>query len=315
MEILITALLLVGGAFTMSMQNAFKRGFTKSCPLFFAFCSTFFALLVFVAASGFKFSFDAGLLKYSVLMGAAYAVCMVTLTFALKIGNLSLSGLIISASLIMPTLYGIIFLHNSVSVCFVIGLAVLALALVLVNLGGKKESVAEKDEKQAARFLDGENLPEKEPKTKDSVSKRKTVRWLIFILVAAVTNGFTSIIQTAQQTAYNGAKKNELMIIALAIACAAILLAAVISERKHIKDGLKQSITLGGGSGIMNGLLNLFVMYSLSRVPAAIVFPVISGAGLVFTFLTAFIVFKERYSKLQYLGYFIGLISVVLLNL
>ena len=315
MEIFITALLLVGGAFTMSLQNAFKRGFTKSCPLFFAFCSTFFALLVFVAASGFRFSFDVGLFKYSVLMGAAYAVCMVTLTLALKIGNLSLSGLIISASLIMPTLYGIIFLHNSVSVCFVIGLAVLAVALVLVNLGGSKRADNGNEKEKPTALADGEGSDTKARGTNNGAAKKSTVKWLIFILIAAVTNGFTSIIQTAQQTAYNGAKKNELMIIALAIACVAILLAAVITERKHIKDGLKQSITLGGGSGIMNGLLNLFVMYSLSRVPAAIVFPVISGAGLVFTFLTAFIVFKERYAKLQYLGYFIGLISVVLLNL
>ncbi len=307
MEIVITILLLVGGAFTMSMQNAFKRGFTKSCPLFFAFCSTFFALLVFVVFSGFKFSFDTGLLKYSILMGVAYAICMVTLTLALKLGNLSLSGLIISASLIMPTLYGIIFLHNSVSVCFVIGLVVLIVALVLINLGGKSKNNVEQSERDL--------ITDQVSESKSENTKGKTFRWLVFIIIAAVTNGLTSIIQTAQQTAYNGGKKNEFMIIALGIAGITILIAAIILERKYIKDGLKQSIILGGGSGIMNGLLNLFVMYSVLRVPAAVVFPVISGAGIVFTFLIAVIAFKERYTKIQYFGYFIGIVSVVLLNL
>lgn len=302
METLITLLLLIGGALAMALQNAFKRGFTKSCPLFFAFCSTFFALVVFVIISGFKFSFDSYLLKYSVLMGIAYAVCMVTLTFALKVGNLSLSGLIISASLIMPTFYGIIFLHNRISACFIIGLVTLVVALVFVNLGGKWQT-------------DNEKPKDKMSKTNINDANKNTVKWLIFILIAAITNGFTSIIQTAQQTAYSGAMKNEFMIIALVIASVAILIVAIFTERRQIKDGMKQSLVLGGGSGIMNALLNLSAMYSVSRAPVAVVFPVISGAGLVFTFLTAFIVFKERFSKVQYLGYFIGLVSVILFNL
>lgn len=304
MEIFITGLIIVGGAFTMALQNAFKRGFTKSCPLFFAFCSTAFALLVFVFASGFKFSFDGGLVKYAIMMGAAYAVCMVTLTFALKYGNLSLSGLIISASLIMPTMYGIIFLHNPVSVCFVVGLIVLAASLVFVNSGAEKSSDSDNDPKDRSAI-----------ERKDNGIKLNNTKWLIFILIAAVTNGFTSIIQTAQQTAYNGAKKNELMIISLSFASVAILVFAVIFERRFIKDGLKQSVILGGGSGIMNGLLNLCVMFSVARAPAALVFPVISGASLAFTFLIAVIFFKEKYKKIQYLGYALGLISVVLLNL
>ncbi len=302
METFITILLLVGGALAMSLQNAFKRGFTKSCPMFFAFTSTFFALVVFVAISGFKFSFDVGLLKYGALMGLAYAVCMVTLTYALKIGHLSLSGLIISASLIMPTFYGIIFLHNPISVCFVIGLVVLAVALVLVNLGGRKCAHDEKSKDEALE-------------TNDNAAKKSTVKWVIFIAVAAITNGLTSIIQTAQQTTYGGEKKNEFMIISLAIACVGILVVSLITEHRQIKDGMKQSLMFGAGSGTMNALLNLSAMYSVSRAPAAVVFPVISGAGLVFTFLTAFILFKERFSKIQYIGYALGLISVILLNL
>lgn len=276
---------------TMSLQNVFKRGFTKNCPLFFSFCTSVFALLVFVVTSGFNLSFDAELLKYAITMGLCYAVCTVTLTIAFKIGNLSLSGLIISASLIIPTLYGIFFLKNSVSVFFVIGLFVLAGALVLVNIGNKEESEPQQEKRGVS------------------------VKWLVFILIASITNGACSILQTAQQTAYSGSKKSELMIIVFSIASVCILAASLITERGKIKEGVKQSLVLGGGSGVMNGLLNLFVMLSLEVTSASVVFPVISGVSLLVTFVIATLFFKEKQTKIQYVGYVIGLVSVVLLNL
>lgn len=278
-------------ALTMSLQNALKRGFTKNCSLFFSFCTTLLALFVFVVTSGFNLSFDSGLLKYAIPMGVVYAVCTVTLTFALKTGELSLSGLIISASLIFPTLYGIIFLKNNVSIFFIIGLCVLAASFVLVNLN---------------------NFEKPEPQQE---KRGVNIKWLIFILIAAITNGACAILQTAQQTAYEGSKKSELMIMVYAIASIGILAVSLITERGKIKEGFKQSLALGGGSGVMNGLLNLFVMLSLEVTSASVVFPVISGVSLLITFVIATLFFKEKYSKIQYIGYAIGLVSVVLLNL
>lgn len=118
-----------------------------------------------------------------------------------------------------------------------------------------------------------------------------------------------------QQTAYSGEKKNEFMIISLGIASAIILIASLFVEKSKIRDGFKQSVLLGAGSGVMNGLFNFAVMYSLVRVTAALVFPVISGASLLFTYLIAVAFFKEKYHKLQYAGYALWLISVILLNL
>ena len=86
-----------------------------------------------------------------------------------------------------------------------------------------------------------------------------------------------------QQTAYSGEKKNEFMIISLGIS-AIILIASLFVEKSKIRDGFKQSVLLGAGSGVMNGLFNFAVMYSLVRVTAALVFPVMSGASLLFTF-------------------------------
>lgn len=105
------------------------------------------------------------------------------------------------------------------------------------------------------------------------------------------------------------------MIVALAFSCIVLFIASIIAERGKIRQSVGQAFVFGGASGIMSGLLNLFVMLSISIMPAAVVFPVIAGGSLISTFFIAVVFFKEKYSVLQWVSYATGLISVVLLNL
>ena len=123
---------------TMSLQNIYKKAYKNNALFFFSFCTSLFAFAVFIFASGFKFSFEKGIVLYALLFGVLFSVCTITLTLAINVGNLALSGLIISFSLILPTSYGIFFLNNPVSAPFFIGFFLLAVFLFFVNLGGKK---------------------------------------------------------------------------------------------------------------------------------------------------------------------------------
>ena len=123
---------------TMSLQNIFKKAYKDNALFFFSFCTSLFAFAVFIFASGFKFNFEKGILLYALSFGVLFSVCTITLTFAVNVGNLAISGLIISFSLILPTSYGIFFLNNPFSVPFIIGLFLLAVSLCFVNLGEKK---------------------------------------------------------------------------------------------------------------------------------------------------------------------------------
>ena len=293
MEWLIKALYLCGGAMTMSLQNIFKKAYKDNALFFFSFCTSLFAFAVFIFASGFKFNFEKGILLYALSFGVLFSVCTITLTFAVNVGNLAISGLIISFSLILPTSYGIFFLNNPFSVPFIIGLFLLAVSLCFVNLGEKKVK----------------------KKTEHAGGKKTNAKWLVLILVAAICNGACSIVQTAFQTAYDYNYKSEFMIVALAFSCIVLFIASIIVERGKIRQSVGQAFVFGGASGIMSGLLNLFVMLSISIMPAAVVFPVIAGGSLIPTFFIAVVFFKEKYSVLQWVGYATGLISVVLLNL
>ena len=53
----------------------------------------------------------------------------------------------------------------------------------------------------------------------------------------------------------------------------------------------------------------------LSAYPSYIVYPTISGSAIVITFMISRLFFKERLSKKQNIGFIIGVIAVILLNL
>ena len=68
-------------------------------------------------------------------------------------------------------------------------------------------------------------------------------------------------------------------------------------------------------AGIANGIVNFFVMVLTGLIPNAILYPSISAGGVVLGFFASVLIYKEKLSKLQLTGYFIGVLSIILLNI
>ena len=149
--------------------------------------------------------------------------------------------------------------------------------------------------------------------------KRKpiTLKWIIFMSIAFITNGFCCIFQTMQQKAYGGKNGSEMMILALILAVFVVLFATLLTERKNIPSATKSARTGGTPAGVMVAMNNFLVMLFTGRnlMPVAIFFPVVSGGYLILTFILGRLIYKEKYDLLQYIGIVIGLASVILLNL
>lgn len=285
---MIGILFVIAAVICSVLSDVTKKLYKKNTPLFFTFVCVLFADIFFVFSSGFKLHFVKEVVIYSVLFGIAFSLALLFITLSYKSGNFFSTGLVMSYSLLLPTLYGIIFLKNDTSLFFYFGLAILCVAILLIGLQPKKS----KSEKKPFNF-----------------------KWLILVSIAFVSNGFCSIFQTMQQNAFEGAYKSEFMIIALSMSAVVFLVLSLFLERKEIKNTYKASFALGIPSGIFNGALNLFVMYSLNRLAPSFVYPFISGGVLIVAFLVSLILFKEKYRLIQYFGFIFGLISVVLLNL
>ena len=284
---MVNALLLTIIVIFVSVQSVMKKAYNQKVTggaMSFSAASCVAAAVVFLITAGGKLQFSTEFLPYSLLFALSYSVTVVTGMLAIMSGPLSLTCLVTSFSLIIPTVYGIIVLQEPVSTNLFIGLGLLAVALVLINLEEKGE-------------------------------KKITLKWATYVILAFVGNGMCSTVQKVQQIDLNGQYKSEFMIVALVISIVAMGIIALCAEKKQILPNLKAGFWLYTICGLANGVTNFLVIFLSSRMAASVMFPVISAGGIVLTFLISLFFYKEKLSKWQILGSALGLVSVIFLNL
>ena len=283
-------LLLALAAVAVSMQDIFKKKYNNRSGgdvFLFGGMIALFATLFFIAVNR-DWSFRPILLLPSLAFAVSYASSTVFTVLAIRYGSLAKTSLIVSCSLLIPCFYGILFLGEwkDISLWFIIGLVLLIAALFLINYQKGGEKI--------------------------------TFKWVVFVLLAFVGNGMCSTVQKAEQIRFGDDGRNVFMIAALAMV--AVILFAVgfslKSERKNVRSIVKKGVLFALVCGVMNGLTNFLVIYlNTQEFPASIMFPVISGGSIVFVFVYSILFQKERFRVRQYVGFFLGVLSVVLLNL
>ena len=250
---------------------------------------TFSAMLVFVvvalaASPDGKLHFTPEILWYSVGFAVAFGTCLVCNLLAIRYGSLSLSTLIISYSLLIPTVYGLLFLGEPMKKELLYGIFFLAVSLFMIHY--KKEG------------------------------KGFSLKWIIFVLLSFIGNGMCSTVQRMQQITFNNQFSYEFMIVALGILTMFLLGFGLGAAPKTSVKTIKKGWFWGAVYGVTNGLLNYFVMLlNKNQMPASVMFPIISGGSILLVVAVSRIFFKERLSKLQLAGVGVGIVSLVLFNL
>ena len=278
-------LLLILCIVTVSMQSVFKKQYSIKLDkgiLLFNGISALFAMLFFVIAEP-KPEFNAGTSVYSAAFAAAYMISLYTWFAALRTGPFAITSLIISYSLIIPTLYGLIWLGEPFTLNIGAGFVLLAWSLYLIT-------------------------------EKKKADKAMSLKWLTYLVLAFVSNGMCSVIQKEQQIAFDGAYKCEFMMMALGIVVLIFAACIMINERKIIRECLLQAIIPAALCGIANGVTNYLVMIVTAYIAASVFFPVLSAGNVVFVFVVSVVFFKENFSAKQLAGVAVGIASLVLLN-
>ena len=284
---------LVGAILAIALQNALRKQYNtggnstapeKKGTFIFSAVSCFAALVFFLISSGFKLTFVPELIPYALGFAASYGTAVIFGFLAIKHGSLSLSSLISSYSLIIPTVFGILFLGEKTTVTFYIGLAVLCISLFLIN--SKKSD-------------DGIKI---------------TPKWILFVVLGFVGNGVCSAVQALQQRAFGGLYKSELMIIALSAVVLTLLTISFITERELILPSIKYGGIYMVSNGLSNGVCNLFIMLAVGLMNAALMYPLISAGGIICTTLISIFVYKEKFTTKQYVAFAFGILAVILLN-
>jgi drug/metabolite transporter (DMT)-like permease len=270
----------------ISGQNITKKMYTKKANVrgtyLFSACTALFSMLFFVVTLK-DFRWDAGIIPYAIAFAVSFAVAGLFGVLAIGAGPLSISSLMISYSLMIPTFYGILFLKEPIGIFFLMGLCLLAISLFLVNKKNDKSPV--------------------------------TFKWIVFVFLSFVGNGFCSTFQKMQQARFSGAYKNEFMILSLAIVSVVLFIAALIVGKGDIKENLRHARVLAPVSGVMNGLTNMLVMLLSGLMAVSVMFPLISAGGIIVTYIVSKFFYKEALTKTQFIGFLIGIASIVFLNI
>lgn len=263
-----------------TIKNGGRGVFVYSC------ISCLAAAIMFVVTSGGKLNFTPEFMVYSLGFAIAYSSCGIFNLMAVKIGSLALTSLVTSYSLIIPTLCGIILYNDPVSKFLVTGLILLGISIAFVNFPSKNDGAL-----------------------------KISFRWALYALVAFVANGSCSTVQQIQQKTFDGGYGKEFMIAALLMSALVAGIAALLCERKDIKDSVKNGGMYALCSGGLNAFVNLFVMILVMNMNASVFFPLISVGGIVCTVIVSTFIYKERLSFMQIIGFIFGLGAIVFLNM
>ena len=287
--ILLTTIVILILAQTM-MKKTYSGKVDGGAYSFTALCS-FFAMIIFIITAGGKLNFSSGFWPYAIAFAACYSLASIYTLLALFTGPVSVASLLLSYSTMIPAIFSIIVYKEPVDVMLVTGTVLMILSLFFANMEKKGQQ------------------------------KKITAKWLVYIIIAAVANGGCSLVQKIQQMNVKEGVydcKNEFMIAALFIITLVMIAGALISEKNKMGFNLKKGFVLSSFCGIANGVVNYLVILLSDpkmNMPASVMFPVISAGGIVLTAIVSVLLYKEKLSRIQVLGFVLGTFSVIVLNL
>lgn len=230
------------------------------------------------------FSFNASVLPFALLFALFYSTCNIAMIRALQCGPVALTSLIIGLSLILTTIWGIIFWNAKFGILVIIGLILVALSLFLCIYTKEKATISKK--------------------------------WLIYVFISFITNAGCAITQRTQQITFDGQHGNMLMSFATIISLLICFILYLRSDRTDSKVISKKAGIFPVVAGLSNVGLNLFVIIlATSTISTNLIYPVIGVGGLAVTLLFSQFAFKEKLRPAQWLGILVGAVATVLLSL
>ncbi len=230
----------------------------------------------FGAITDFSFA-SAGL---GILFGILVLAQSYTYMWALEIGPLSYTSVIVSLASLIAALSGIFFGEN-IDIYQYFGMGIMVLCIIFST-----------DKKQGGG--------------------KSSLKWLLIALTSCLTNGFVGVMQKIHQSTEYKAQSAAFLVSAFAFMT---LVSSLIwlFERKRAGDSRfdpnVKHISFALISGATYAVPHVANLYLAGAMPSAVFFPIINTGGLILTLVAATLLFKEKLTRLQWFGIVLGLIS------
>lgn len=254
--------------------------FTAIVSLF----SMLFFLFADIIGDSNGLQFNLPLVMYGIFAGIAFCLASFLTYIALGCGSYVLSRLILSYGILITIIYGLCT-GETLSVFGWIGVGLILVSLYLVKGNDSEENV------------------------------KPTKKWIITISLSVAFAGVFSVLQRHQQIQFSNLYDNEFMVVTLGVSALSLFIIGLVKDGKDLGYILKHGGLYSMGAGLSNGATNLLTLYVYTISPVSFVSPFSAGVSILISFILSKIIFKEKFSKLQYAGVLLGGIALVLFNL
>jgi len=291
---LVNYLLLLVSVMAETIKNAYTNHFSKQIARNNADTYLFNAVLsiggvLFFMCTGNVYRVSAFSLYMAVIFAVVTIFAQVFLSLAMGCGPMSFSILFTYlGTMIIPTIYGMLFLDQTPSVTQWIGFG-----LMLISVAASVD------------------LKQKGP-------NGMSVKWLLLTLGGFIMWGLVGVCQQIHQSSKYAGELNGFLFYSFIIMTVLLFgffyLCKLRGEEQNyrIKSTASIFVLL---SGVANGAINLINLYLAGKLPGVIFFPIVSGGVIILSGMAAIIVFKEWLQKKQVVGVVAGVLAVILLAL
>lgn len=283
-----------------------QNGKINGSASLFNFLRAFSAFVLFgilALVSGFQTHYP------TLLYGVAYGILFFGSCFcgfrAMSRGPLGITSSLVAFSLVIPCVFGAVFLEEQIGVFDVVGFVLVAVSIVMMN---KKKHAA--SHHGTSSYHEDVKKGENEPKFKKG--------WWIYVLGTIICDGLHATIKTLHQTSYPKAYRYEFMCVGMFVGCVAFLFLMYKNRRIIIERGKERGIKCGIYgviAGIANGGYNYLVLYLASSESAMALFPIVSVATIAIGLLSGWLIFKEHLHKMQIVGVLIAAIAIFFIKI
>ena len=226
---------------------------------------------------------------YTVLTGVLFGLITTASQYfvllALRCGPMGITTFLQGSSLLIPTLFGIIFMNEQSSLLFWISLVLLLISMALVI---------------------------------ETKLERINPRWLLFSFGSFLFMGGIGILQSVHQASDHRAELIPFLQIAFIVCALFNLFGWQIAKRKKEPDSFtfrSRTTVMAVGSGLAMGAVNVINLYLAGVMDKHIFFPIVNGGLIFLTLAAAVIFFKEKLTVKQWIGLILGIIQLAIIAL
>lgn len=268
----IAATVLLAFEFALSKKYQAAEGVSLPAGLKFNLLNGLFTAVIFFSFSGWRIEFSA----FSALLALGMSVCAAAYSVIgfriLKTGNMSVySVFLMSGGMLLPYLFGVLFLEEPLTVLRCAGVLLILLAVILSN---------------GVKF-----------------QRDKSFIWLCVLVF--VLNGCVSILSKCHQINTRYPSVDSMTFVAYsgvgrALFSSALLLGCKKGKMRSVSP--KRVAVLAIGSALIGGISYMLQLVGAMELPATVLYPVVTGGSIIFSALSGRIFFGEKLSVQQFIS-------------